>query len=88
VPLGSGNEACLHNQFLLQAKAEMGKWSPFGFGSSDKHERAAELYERAGNAFKGAKKCECAPRLNHKIFIWSLQTSALPSVMPKPETCR
>lgn len=41
--------------YPLQAEKELAKWSLFS--STEKNEKAADLYQRAGNAFKGARDC-------------------------------
>jgi hypothetical protein len=48
-------------EYLAQAHKTLKKTSFFSFGSnSQKYDDASDLFEKAGNQFKIAKKCACA----------------------------
>jgi alpha-soluble NSF attachment protein len=43
------------HDLLLQAEKKLNSWT--WFNSKNKHEDAAEMYEKAGNTFKLAQRC-------------------------------
>ncbi len=53
------------------------------FGSGSKKEEAVELYSKAGNAFKVAKRCKSVSC--SKVFSPRTGRLAAPAVVPRPE---
>jgi len=56
--MASGSLTRQGEQAVAEAEKELAKWSLFS--STEKNEKAADLYQRAGNAFKGARDWERA----------------------------
>lgn len=49
-------------EYMAQGNKTLKKTSFFSFGSgSQKYDDASDLFEKAGNQFKIAKKCACPP---------------------------
>ena len=54
--MGAGSLTRQGEAAMADAEKELAKWTMFD--STGKNERASDLYQRAANAFKGARDCE------------------------------